>query len=205
LHYSFYGYKRFVNENDETVYVSRGVRLVVKSTSDSVAKIKVEKFARGSNYTSARNRADRMSYGYNVSGKTINLDTYFEVARDDKSRKQEVRVTVYLPVGSVFYGYDNTYAFHRNESDYNDIFDNGMEEQYMKVKRGELTPLEDNFTEDDKDSKVIIDENGVDIKTETGELKIDEDGVKGKTESIRVDIDENGVRITPNKENKENK
>ena len=156
---------------------------------------------------SARDRAERMSYGYNISGKTIHLDSYFEVARDDKSKKQEVRVTVYLPVGSVFYGNDNTYAFHRNESDYNDIFDNGMEEQYMKVKRGELTPLEDTFSSDEnerKDTKVIIDENGVDIKTETSELKIDEDGLKGKTENIRVDIDENGVRITPNKENKDN-
>ncbi len=202
-----FSFKRFINDHDETIYVSRGVRLVVKSTSDSVAKIKVEKFARGSSYTTARDRADRMSYGYDISGKTINLDSYFEVNRDDKSRKQEVRVTVYLPVGSVFYGYDNTYAFHRNESDYNDIFDNGMEEQYMNVKRGELTPMEDTFSSNENlgdKPKVIINEDGVDIKTETSELIIDENGLKGKNESIRVDIDENGVRITPNKENKDN-
>jgi phage shock protein PspC (stress-responsive transcriptional regulator) len=211
-------FKRFVNEDDETVYVSRGVRLIVKSTSDSIAKIKVEKFAQGSDYTIAKERAERISYNYNVNGKTINLDSYFEVDRRDKSRKQEVIVTLYLPTGSVFYGYESTYAFHRNESEYNDIFDNGSEELYQKVKRSKLVPMadsddidnddidnddndEDETIDNEVDSKIKIDDDGVEIKTDSAEIKIDESGLQGETKSVKVNIDEDGVKITSKKEN----
>ena len=212
-------FEKFNNDNDNTVYVSRGIRLIVKSTSDSIAKIKIEKFAKGSDYSIAKDRAERISYNYNINKKTINLDSYFEVGKRDKSRNQEVKVTVYLPVGSVFYGYDNTYSFHRNESEYNDIFDNGSEELYQKVKRGKLEPInnskkdndEDDFGEDDNDdddttdsdvdSKIKIDDDGVEIKTDSAVIKIDESGLKGETQKVKVKIDEDGVKITSKKEN----
>lgn len=194
-----FSYKRFVNNNDEPIYVSRGVRLVVKSTKENVAKIKIEKIAHGVNYDVAKARAKSITYNYQVTGNTINLDSYFTNTNKKGSNREEVRITVYLPIGSTFYGYDNTYSFHSNESDYNDIFDNGDEEKYLIVKRKKLVRSYIK-SKNKEDSKVVVNEDGIDIKTETTELKIDEKGVKGKTESIRVNIDEDGVHITPNED-----
>ena len=96
----------------------------------------------------------------------------------------------------------STYSFHRNESDYNDIFNNGQEDTYLKVRRGRLVPVdEDNDTDiPADDSSITIDEDGLKIKTENTDLKIDENGVKGKSNNVKVNIDENGVEITSEKE-----
>lgn len=192
---------RFTDENGDRVYISRGVRLVVKSTTEDVARIRVQKFVSGKDYEIAKEKAERIIYDYSVKGKTINLDSYFKVDKEGRTRNQEVRVTLYLPVGSTFYGDKSTYSFHKNESDYNDIFDNGQEDTYLKVKRGRLVPT-DEINEDDEpknESEIVINEDGLKIKTENTDLKIDENGVKGESNNVKVNIDENGVEITSDK------
>ncbi len=193
---------RFTDENGDRVYISRGVRLVVRSTTEDVARIRVQKFVSGRDYEIAKDKAERIIYDYNVKGKTINLDSYFKVDKEGLTRNQEVRVTLYLPVGSTFYGDKSTYSFHRNESEYNDIFNNGQEDTYLKVRRGRLVPVdEDNETDiPADDSSITINEDGLKIKTENTDLKIDENGVKGTSNNVKVNIDENGVEITSEKE-----
>lgn len=160
---------RFIDENGNSVYVSRGVRLVIKSTTEETAKIKIAKYVNGKDYETAKEKADRIQYNYTVTGKTINLDSYFSVEKEDRIRNQEVRVTVYLPVGSTFYGDKSTYSFHRNQSGYGDIFENGQENTYLSVKRGTLIPIDDTSDDDE-----VITNGDRKITIETDSIKIDD-------------------------------
>ncbi|MAT89219.1 MAG: hypothetical protein CMC35_00890 [Flavobacteriaceae bacterium] len=124
--------------NDQKIIYSNDVRLIVRSTSDSTAKLVVEKRAEGSDYSEAKSRAGAIDYSYDYQNGMLKLDGFFTTDFANKYRDQEVTVIVYLPEGATLYADDNTYSFHRNDSYYNDILDNGMEEKYLLVQDEDL-------------------------------------------------------------------
>ncbi|GGH40241.1 phage-shock protein [Mangrovimonas yunxiaonensis] len=202
-------YKLVYNESDEKLIYSSDVRLIVKSTKDSLASIRIEKTAEGSNYKAARDRASEIDYGYTLHKNNLKLNAYHTTAFKNKFRDQEVEVTLYLPEGTVLYADDNTYSFHRNSSYYNDILHNDMEEHYLKVMDDELECLDcnkDNYEvnirieEKDDHSRVIINDDSLDIKNEENSLKINNKGINANSENVRVKIDNNGVNISSKKE-----
>ena len=206
-----FGFDTGFNENGEKIIYSQGVRLIVKSTRDSIAKIKVNKTAKGSSYDIAKNRAEKIIYNYKLINNELLLDNNFIIPEDEKTRDQQVEITVYLPEGTTLYADQNTYNYHSNHSNYyNDMLDHGMENHYLKVEANHLKCLD--CPEDDEDfklkidvngdtSKLKIDDNGLEVKNNNTELKINDDGVKANSESINVTIDEDGIEITSDKNN----
>ncbi|HKK12823.1 MAG TPA: PspC domain-containing protein, partial [Flavobacteriaceae bacterium] len=191
------------DDNDQKVIYTRDIRLVVKSTTDSLASIAIEKNAEGSSTLAARERAQNINYHYVLVGNELRLDGYLSTDFENKFRDQEVYITLYLPEGATLYADNNTYSFHRNSSYYEDILENGMEEHYLKVvKDGLVCPDCDNddfkfkVNINDKDSGVKIDKHGLEIKGEDGSLKIDKHGLKGKSEDVKVNIDSSGIEIS---------
>jgi len=212
--YRNYGFNNGFDANGEPVKYSRGVRLIVKSTRDSVAKVKLNRSARGSSYDIAKDRAENISYNYSIENKELNLDNHFIIAKDDKNRDQEVEVTIYLPVGSVLFADEKTYSYHSNNSSYyNDILEHGMENHYLKILNDDVKCL-DCLNEDIEDdyelridlnndhSKLILDEDGLEAKTENVELNINDEGLKAKSKNVNVKIDEDGIEITSKKGSK---
>ena len=204
LNKEVHGYRLANDENGQKVIYTSDVRLVVKSTQDSLASIHIEKNAEGSSFMAAKERAENINYHYALVGNELRLDAFLSTDFKNKFRDQEVDVTLYLPEGTTLYADKNTYSFHRNPSYYEDILDNGMEEHYVKIiKDGIDCPDCENFKlkidiNDDR-SGINIDEDGIEIKGEDGSLKIDKDGVKGKSEDVKVNIDKNGIEITSDK------
>ncbi|WP_431135961.1 PspC domain-containing protein [Psychroserpens mesophilus] len=196
--------KAVYNENDEKLIYSRDVRLIVRSTKDSVASIHIERTAEGRNYKEAKLRAQEVNYNYDLINKRLELDGFLTTAFENKFRDQEIEVTLYLPEGTILYAEENTYSYHRNSSYYNDILDNGMENHYLEITNNNVRcldcPMEEDFqikvdVEDDKKG-LKIDENGVQMKTEGSSLKIDDNGIKAKSDNIKVNIDDDGIEIT---------
>ncbi|WAC03245.1 hypothetical protein N7U66_06645 [Lacinutrix neustonica] len=127
------------NENGDRVVYSQGIRLLVKSTQDSVAKVKVIKTARGSSFDGAKKRASRISYSYELKDNTLLLNNHFTIPNNESQRDQGVEVTLYLPVGSTLYANENVYNYHSNDSNrFNDLLDQGMENHYLTVENGKL-------------------------------------------------------------------
>jgi len=195
-------FKTVYDENDNKIIYRTDVRLVVRSTKDSLATINIEKSAKGSDYQKAKSRAQNINYNYALNDKKLELDAYLTTDFENKFGEQEVTITVYLPEGSVLYADENTYSFHRNSSYYQDILDNGMEEHYLKVIKDDVIcpDCDDNFRvkidiNSDR-SGLKIDEEGVEFKSEDGSLIIDKKGVKGKSEDVKVNIDSSGIEIT---------
>ena len=172
------------DENGNKKIYSSDVRLIVKSTKDSVSTISIEKNAQGRSYQDARESANLIDYNYSFDGKELLLDSYLETDVENKFRDQEVTVTLYLSEGSIIYADDNTYHFHRNRRYYNDILDNGMEEHYLKVINNDVVCL------DCGDEDTIIK-----IKGEAGSLEIDENKIEYKDEEVKATIDSSGITI----------
>jgi len=196
--------KAVYDENDEKLIYSRDIRLIVRSTKDSVATINIDKTAEGRNYKEAKLRAQEVNYSYNLTNNRLEIDGFLTTAFENKFRDQEIEVTLYLPEGTVLYAEGNTYSYHRNSSYYNDILDNGMEEHYLKITNGGVTcldcPIDEEFNIkvdiEDEETGLKIDEDGIEMKTEDSSLKIDEDGIKAKSDNVNVNIDDNGIEIT---------
>ncbi|MCF6295114.1 MAG: PspC domain-containing protein [Flavobacteriaceae bacterium] len=198
-----YRFEKIYNKNGEKILMSQSVRLIVRSTTDSVVKIKVEKIARGIEYNKAKQRAENIIYNYKVEDNNIMLDNYFTIDRKDKIKNQHVKVTVYLPESSVLYADSNTYNYHSNDSRYFDILDHGMEEHFLKIIKNDVIcldcPKDENYKIDinikDADSEFKLDEDGLQIKNADVNIKVNREGVSGEDEDIQVKIDSNGIEI----------
>lgn len=194
------------DENDQKRIFSRGIRLIVRSTEDSIATIKVEKSARGTTHEEARDRAKAIDYNYSLDNNTLNLDSYFLTSPEQKFKSQQITIILYLPEGTTLFADENTYTYHRNNSNYDDILENGQEEHYLRVLHNKLECLDCKTTrfeyEDDNDfgDHFIIDGDGFNITIDGDEkIIIDENGLKididEDDENFKMIIDENGVEI----------
>lgn len=176
-------------ENDEKIIYSSDIRLIVRSTDDSLARVVVEKRADGRDYDTAKNRARAIDYEYTFDGSTLGLNAYLTTAIENKYRDQEVEVIVYLPIGTVLYADNNTYSFHRNDSHYRDILDNGDEEQYLLIQDGQTRCLD---CKGSTNAEVQVDDNGIYKRNEEGNFERisadDEAWLKGET-NVEVTLD----------------
>lgn len=201
--YRDYDFDIVYDENDEKQIYSSNVRLIVRSTKESLAYLSIEKNARGNTYQNAKQRAEDINYNFALEGNTLNLNGYFLTDFENKFRDQEVEVVLYLPEGSTLYANDNTYSFHRNSSSYRDILDNGFEEHYMKVMYNDLIcldcPKDKNYKVDinikKDDAEFKLDKNGLEVKDSDSQLKVDKNGLYSEGESITTKIDSSGISI----------
>jgi len=200
--YSSEPFRLIYDENDEKMIYSSDVRLIVRSTKDSVASLGIEKIADARTYQEAKELADNINYSYELNGKKLLLNSFLTTALNNKYHDQKVELTLYLPEGVTVYADYNTYSFHRNSDRYNDILKNGTEEHYLKVIEDDMICLdcEDDFEIKvdihDDDRGIKINEDGVEINGNNSSLKIDDDGIKAKADNVKVNIDENGIEIT---------
>jgi phage shock protein PspC (stress-responsive transcriptional regulator) len=202
-----YDFDIVYDDDDTKKLFSKGIRLIIKSTKDTIAKIKIEKSAKGATHVKARDRAKAIEYNYSYADNTLALDSYFLTNPEEKFKNQKTQITLYLPEGMIFYADENTYSYHNNTSGYDDIFDNGFEEHYMEVIRNDLKCLDckgAQFSYEEGDAnnndRVIIDGDGFNI-TIDGEKKviINEEGlnidIDDSGENFKMNIDQDGLRI----------
>ncbi len=212
-------WKPVYDQNDTKLLYLTDVKLILKSTKDSVATIKIDKSSRGNTYQNAKRRAENINYHYTLTGEKLELNEYLTTNFENKYRDQEVEITLYLPEGTVVFADKNTYPFYnkyyhrsanRNEKlsnttriiNNNNVLIDGMESHYLQIFNNEIKCLD--CPEDfkikvdlnDENSQFKIDENGVQIKNDTNVIEINKDGIKSTTERVKVNIDSNGIQIT---------
>ncbi len=186
------------DENDEKIIYSNDIRLIVRSTRDSVGKIVVEKTAEGKSLLEAKKRAEAINYNFSIDGNSLLLDGYFLTEMENKYRNQEVEIVVYLPVGSILYAEENTYSFHRSYSHYRDILDNGNESHYLRILENKTECLDCPYDESESwesNSNSESDNWEEDLENEfTDEIEIDDNVIL---------IDEDGNKIVNDAESED--
>lgn len=193
LNRNYHSYKISASEDNQKIISTSDVRLMVKSTSDTVASIKINGFARGSSYDLARERAQNISYNYALSNNELRLDSYLITDATNKFSDQHIEVVVYLPEGTIFFADDNTHSFHQNYSSSNDILKSGMEEHYLKVIDDDVECLDcsDELQQEEEEFKEITTEI-----TDTITKKKSSNTSKSEV-NIQIN-DEDGVNIEVN-------
>jgi phage shock protein PspC (stress-responsive transcriptional regulator) len=174
------------NENNEKVIYSNDLRLIVRHTEDSIGKITITKSAEGNSFLNAKVNAEAVVYNYSMDNNTLLLDGFFITDMSNKYRDQEVEIILQLPIGTTLYADKNTYSFHRNDSRFNDILDNGEEEHYLRILKNTTEcldcPVETRSVEDN--------ENEADWEKE-----LEEEFGKQEDNSNRIMINKDGVKI----------
>ena len=130
------------DEQDTKRIYGSDVRLIVRSTKDSIGSISVEKKASGVDYLIAKDRAMALDYQFEFKNNTLSLDGFFLTDIEQKYRGQNIEVIIQLPIGSVLFPDENTYSYHRNYSIHNDILDNGNEDHYLKIEHKSMRCLD---------------------------------------------------------------
>lgn len=182
--YSSYRYHHnnefnIVEDDDGRSLVSSNVRYIVKSTTDSVASIIIEKEATGSDYNRAKKRAENIDYGYRLNGNTLVLDNYLKTDIENKFSEQEVRIILYLPEGTILY--TDKYFSRSWRYSYSRYGNNILRDiefgKYYKITKDNAECL-DCIKDESIEGSVTSDEepSSKEDKPEVN-LKIDEDGV----------------------------
>jgi hypothetical protein len=183
------------DENDEKVMYSSDIRLIVKPTKDSLAKLEVVKSAEGKDYKEARERAQNIMYNTNFNDNQLLLNSFFTSPAKYKYRDQEVQVTLYLPEGASLVADDNTNSFHRNTDYWGDILINGDEEKVLKITEDAAicedcpveeweTESEDEWDEDgDFNARINSGDEEVNIQINSRGVTVDKKPVKKEEEN----------------------
>ncbi|MCM4153483.1 PspC domain-containing protein [Arenibacter sp. N53] len=193
-------------ENGEEVLLSEDVRLNIKTSRDSIARIEIRKNSNGNSFKNATETAGKINYDYAIQDNTLIFDDFLTTAKENKYRDQEVRIYLYLPIGAKI-KFDkspqNCWIIRVN----NDKNMDGCEitkYAWQMDENGELQCLDcpdimEDHDDDDNNGKIIINEDGVDIDIkgdgDNFKLKIDEKGVQFKTnESKKMEIKKDTIQ-----------
>ena len=191
------------DENGNQHIYSGNIRFSVKSTNEAQGYLKVEKNSRGSSYQVARDRAEQIKYNVNITDGKLSLDNYFLTDAKNKFRGQSVRLTLYMPEGSILYA-NKSIKKYRRWSATNDLLRHKKVGHYLKIKNGDTECLD---CEEDKNFKVSVDvkgnnskvkyneDEGLEVKQGTTELKVNDGKVISETESTKTTIDSSGISI----------
>lgn len=176
------------NEAGDKLLYSDDVRVDIRKSEDSLARIRLRKDANGSSFADARTRAANIDYDFSTEGSTLMLDDHLTTDIENKVRDQEVRVTVYVPVGTTLAFNDNAKGHIGRLTRYDaDVYRRKVPEYlWVMEENGSLSCI-DCPEDEEREGHIIIDEEGIDIDIRDDDegikMKIDEDGVQIKTDS----------------------
>ncbi len=174
------GFKIKYDENNQKVIYSSDVRLTIKSTKDSLARLEIVRSAEGKDYIDARDRARDISYENSLTGNKLELDAYFTTPAENKYRDQEIHVNLYLPEGMHFFTDSNLSSYYYGYS----ILNREDEERFMEVtedgSRCLDCPDEERFREKNKEdseeaeTEETLDSTEVEVEKNSGEPESDQ-------------------------------
>ena len=195
------GFEVKFNENDEKVIFSRNIRLTVRSTTDSIPFLQIEKEAKGKDYIQAKEKAQNVNYNFTLNDNVLLLDNFLLTDYENKFRDQNIELFLYLPEGT-YVKLDSNLGSFLNHSRYSEnIVSHNHAGHLLKVGKDDVECLDcdfdetfDNALRNDR-AKVKIDEDGVIIKSDDVNIIINEDGVKAESKEVKVNINEDGIDI----------
>lgn len=192
-------FKLAYNENGEKVIFSSNIDIVVKSTTDSVARVAIEKRADGRDYDKAIERAKNINYHFELDNNTLLLDSYLTTDPKNKYSEQKVDVILYLPENTVVYFNNSTKSFLYYKKYDGNIISKAHTNHYVKILDEDSEcldcPEEDTIEINIKTPKVKINDEGIEINSDDTHVKIDKDGIKAESEEVKLNINSDGVNL----------
>ena len=198
---NFYRYNNFrlaSDENGDKFIYSSDIDIIVKSTTDSVVTIAIEKSADGRNYDKAIERAKNINYNFELKNNVLLLDSYLNTNPENKFSDQEVDVILYLPENIVVNFKNSTKSYLYYKTYTGNIVSKKQANHNLKILEDDVECLdcpEEDFQVEVNTPGVKINDEGIEIKSDDSSLKIDDDGIKAESDDVKVNIDSNGIKI----------
>ncbi|MGH2664215.1 PspC domain-containing protein [Flavobacterium sp.] len=181
---------KFVQDsaNNNLIY-SNNVSIELMPTEEKLPFIQIEKSANGKSFGEAKQRAQKISYGFKIEGNQLILDNYLLADVKSKYRGQEVAIYLYLPKGTLLKPDSTVSRYDDTDGDYFISHDKNYAYKVGNERVECLNCPADEEYDGDENTTVIIDEDGVKIENDTvisdtkdiKELKINKDGIIIKT------------------------
>ncbi|MCO5725376.1 PspC domain-containing protein [Robiginitalea marina] len=175
------------DEGDNARLYFDDILLDIQMADDSVASLRIRKDADGRSFADARETAAAIDYAFAFSGSTLQLDEHFTTHAENKVRDQEIRLTLYVPEGTVLSfnpgAGDHLSRRIRNDRDLNRKRLANYTWKMDGEGRLECLDCPEDLPGETGNGHIIINEDGVDID------------LKDDTDALRVKIDEEGVRV----------
>ena len=86
----------------QDVVYSNMISFEIEKTDEKLPFIKINKEAKGKSFEEAKNRAEKIKYGYKIVGNQLILDNYLITELKSKYRDQKIGIKLYLPKGTLF-------------------------------------------------------------------------------------------------------
>jgi hypothetical protein len=186
------------DSTDQQIIYSNNVSLTIVKTDEKMPYLQIEKQAKGRDLGVAKNKAEKIQYGYKFEGNQLILDNYLLTDLKNKFRDQEVELTLYLPEGALFKVDNSVENFDRSDDEFFNLH-YSSDNYIYKVNNSQVRclncPLSENDFNDvetgydassDTIREVILKVNGKEIITSettssTTKLTVDKNGIIIKT------------------------
>lgn len=185
---SFDDFDQLIDENGNLV-IKLSDKITLKSSDDANYRLEVKYSSRGGNSNESKRNLEAMVYDFNVSGNQLTLDEFFKIKPEGKFRKQDIKITLYVPQGKYVQmrsvdtviltdaDGDKDYYYENN----NKIFKN-LGQKFVCLN----CETNDHF---DEENDLMYDADGIEIRSNNG------------TKNAKVSIDQNGIQIQTNEGN----
>jgi len=196
-----WGTSLVVDDNNEEKIYSNNINLNIHQSNNEKLLIKVRKSSKGKSRELARENASGIDYTSQINDKDVILDGYFltDPKSELLSRKDYVKVDLYLPVGKVIYLDRSLRSFLYDVKNIQNVYDSDMVKHYYRITEEGLDCLDCEAMVED------VENAEKDKDPESFNMKIDEDGVhikvvNDRNEKAEVKVDQNGVKIESTKD-----
>jgi phage shock protein PspC (stress-responsive transcriptional regulator) len=122
------------DQDGEQILFSRHIRFDIHNSNGANPSVEISRAAKGRNYKKALERAQKISYDYELTYNTLYLNDYFTAPKDSKMRSQEIEVDLYIPENTVIKLNQNTanYISHRVDNNM-DFYRKDMADHLWKM------------------------------------------------------------------------
>jgi phage shock protein PspC (stress-responsive transcriptional regulator) len=100
-YYRHNNFKLTQDEQNHEIIYSNNVSIELMKTDEKLPYLQIEKLALGKSVLEAKNRAEKIKYGYKIIGNQLILDNYLLTEVANKFRDQHVELFLYVPEGTL--------------------------------------------------------------------------------------------------------
>ncbi len=158
----------------QDVVYSNMISFEIEKTDEKLPFIKINKEAKGKSFEEAKNRAEKIKYGYKIVGNQLILDNYLITELKNKYRDQKIGIKLYLPKGTLFKMNSSMKNFDYSDNSFFNLHTSSDEYIYVvgnsQVKCLNCPPGENEYDDVDSENQDTIETTTVSVKVAGKEL-----------------------------------
>ncbi|TRX39168.1 PspC domain-containing protein [Flavobacterium restrictum] len=183
-------FKFLLNNVNQKVIYSNNVSIKILSTDEKAPYLQIEKTAKGESFQDAKQRAEKIEYGFKIEGSHLVLDNYLLTDVKNKFRGQEVELYLYVPEGMLLQPDATVENYDRSDNEFFNMHYSSDTYVY-KVTNSQIKCLNCPADEDEYNDVANDDTDNVEVNIN--------DNVEQNDSITTTTVKVNGQTVTVNK------